>query len=75
MCRLKQEEWLDAEAVVGDEEGSSVVVPHSNGPHAIEPLEAVRSPMGQRGEHDFGIRIRSEHTARKRAPVPEAPKS
>src|SRR5262249_3880764 len=56
--RPREEERLLAEPVAGEEEPP--LVPDREREHAVEPLEARRSPFEVRAQNDFGVRRRRE---------------
>ena len=56
-------ERLDAEVVAGQGEPTLLAVPDGQAEHAVEPVEGLGPPLGERLEHDLGVGVGGEGAA------------
>ena len=57
-------QWLDAEAVAGQQQGPFPLVPHGEGEHPAEALHASGAPFAIGVENDLGVGAGGEDVAR-----------
>src|SRR5205814_10515225 len=56
-------EWLDAEAVARQHDAAGIPLPQRKGEHALEALDAIRTPGVVRFQDDLGVAVGEEAIA------------